>query len=177
MIKNKKIVHGLKYDESLVPDFDKVNTYERNGHVIIGHEDMIMQCISCNEWKNQKHFSPKFLDRFGRRKLRNTCTPCELADFQVRRELQKAHGPAKSCVICDMLGIKNSEASIFLDHNHKTLKFRGWLCSGHNNAIGKFKDDPLAMIMGIKYLMTDEYYNKREVALKLRGLASELENA
>jgi len=64
MIKNKKIVHGLKYDESLVPEFDKVNTYERNGHVIIGHEDMIIQCITCNEWKNQKHFSPKFLDRF-----------------------------------------------------------------------------------------------------------------
>ena len=177
MIKHKKIVHGLKYDESLVPEYDRVNTFERNGHVIIGHEDMIMQCIRCDEWKNQKHFSPKFLDRFGRRKLRGTCTPCELADFQVRRKLQKAHGPAGSCVICDMLGIKNSEASIFLDHNHKTLKFRGWLCSGHNNAVGQFKDDPLAMIMGIKYLMTDEYYDKREVALKLRGLASELENA
>ena len=41
---------------------------------------------------------------------------------------------------------------IFADHNHKTEKFRGWLCQECNLGLGAFKDDPKRLRKAIAYL-------------------------
>lgn len=51
------------------------------------------------------------------------------------RWLKKTVGPRPDkCDICKNPGKKRN--GITLDHDHKTGKFRGWLCSNCNTAIG-----------------------------------------
>ena len=65
------------------------------------------------------------------------------------------------CAICEGVndtrrrGTHNGEnvvMSLAVDHNHKTGKVRGLLCSGCNTSLGQFKDDPLLLQKAIKYL-------------------------
>lgn len=51
-----------------------------------------------------------------------------------------------SCEIC------GSNDKIVIDHNHKTNKFRGLLCSNCNVAIGLLKDDIKLINNVVKYL-------------------------
>ena len=38
------------------------------------------------------------------------------------------------------------------DHNHKTYKFRGWLCNNCNSGMGRFGDEIENLEQAIKYL-------------------------
>ena len=147
--------------------------FERNGYNIYGHPDMVITCIKCNETKNQKHFGVRWRDQHNIRHLLNVCNPCKGYDASVRKKIKKElKGPIpKVCEICEKINYK-----IQIDHNHYTEKFRGFLCNSCNSSIGKFNDDPSMVIKAIKYLMKDGYYDKQEVSLKLRTLASELDN-
>lgn len=54
------------------------------------------------------------------------------------------------CEACNEFGKKRN--GITLDHNHKTKKFRGWLCSNCNTALGLVKENPEILKALIKYL-------------------------
>jgi hypothetical protein len=54
---------------------------------------------------------------------------------------------------------KNVEMSLAVDHNHKTGKVRGLLCTGCNTSLGKFKDNPALLRKAIQYLEKSEEYN------------------
>lgn len=41
----------------------------------------------------------------------------------------------KHCEICD------KECNTALDHDHKTMRFRGWLCMQCNTALGSVRDN------------------------------------
>ena len=65
------------------------------------------------------------------------------------------------CAICEGVndtrrrGTHNGEnvvMSLAVDHNHKTGKVRGLLCSACNTSLGKFKDDPVLLKKAIHYL-------------------------
>ena len=47
---------------------------------------------------------------------------------------------------------KDVAMSLAVDHNHKTGKVRGLLCSACNTSLGKFKDDPVLLKKAIHYL-------------------------
>ncbi len=51
-----------------------------------------------------------------------------------------------SCEVCGAIG------KICLDHDHKTNKFRGWLCTRCNVAIGMVKDNSETLIALSEYL-------------------------
>ena len=38
------------------------------------------------------------------------------------------------------------------DHDHKTGRFRGWLCNGCNGALGLLKDSPARITALLSYL-------------------------
>jgi hypothetical protein len=57
------------------------------------------------------------------------------------------------CEVCNGYGNKNG---IVLDHNHKTGKFRGWLCSNCNTTLGLLKEDPQRFDLLKAYLLNNE---------------------
>jgi hypothetical protein len=52
----------------------------------------------------------------------------------------------ENCEICDFKGI------IVFDHCHQTGKFRGWICSQCNTALGMVEDNCEILMKMIKYI-------------------------
>ena len=60
----------------------------------------------------------------------------------------------KNCEVCGKPGKKRN--GITLDHNHKTRRFRGWLCSNCNTALGLVQEDVEVLTALIRYLKANE---------------------
>jgi hypothetical protein len=58
------------------------------------------------------------------------------------------------CAICD------EAEGLHVDHNHKTLKVRGLLCYNHNNGLGRFQDNPVALIKAANYIVATDNIDK-----------------
>jgi hypothetical protein len=57
---------------------------------------------------------------------------------------------------CALCGRKPQHGkSLMVDHNHKTGKPRGLLCIRCNWGIGHFRDNPILMRLGAKYVAQD----------------------
>jgi hypothetical protein len=50
-------------------------------------------------------------------------------------------------------GICGSRKQLGIDHNHKTKKVRGRLCSNCNQGIGRFRDNPILLSRAAEYLL------------------------
>ena len=64
------------------------------------------------------------------------------------RELKK-NAPRPKPNKCEICGLTKR---IYLDHNHETGKFRGWLCINCNLILGHAKDNPELLIKLAEYL-------------------------
>jgi uncharacterized ferredoxin-like protein len=70
---------------------------------------------------------------------------------------------ALNCELCGRVGGGvNGESTVF-DHDHKTRKFRGWLCHWCNRTLGMVKDDPALLRKMIIYLEQGGTQNGKEV--------------
>jgi ssDNA-binding Zn-finger/Zn-ribbon topoisomerase 1 len=101
-------------------------------------------CIKCNQEKPVESFA-HFKDRGGER----VCTKCRNFLSKAAHDLRKIHAhPGKDykCPICLKL------EPLVLDHNHNTGKFKGWLCSRCNSALGFFEDNINYVRRALKYL-------------------------
>jgi hypothetical protein len=58
---------------------------------------------------------------------------------------------AGGCYICG--GKPDSKRALDIDHDHKTGKVRGLLCSNHNRALGLMSDDPEILLAAHRYLI------------------------
>ena len=67
---------------------------------------------------------------------------------KIVRKLRKT-APLKPKV-CDCCG--EAPMKWVLDHDHKTKKFRGWICEACNLGLGKFGDSVIKMQKGVEYL-------------------------
>ena len=75
------------------------------------------------------------------------CKKCHSKRQLIRLKLHEKNPIRRiKCDIC------KTESKTVLDHDHDTLKFRGWLCSRCNTGIGLFKDDTKIMQDAINYL-------------------------
>jgi hypothetical protein len=95
----------------------------------------------------------------GRLLRRGDCKKCNLDQRKGNSEaknLAKQLGipfkaPAETeCEICHKKNI------IVFDHDHKTNKFRGWLCNTCNIALGSLGDDVKGLINALNYLQKNE---------------------
>jgi hypothetical protein len=77
--------------------------------------------------------------------------PQTLKRFQELREavrLEWATRPRpQACEICD-----GKTKQLHCDHDHKTGKFRGWICGNCNRALGLVKDNPKTLERMVTYL-------------------------
>lgn len=97
-------------------------------------EKLLMYAKEYRE-KNPFYSRKQSLKRFG----------LELEDFFKMIEKQ-----SNSCTICGNEFKKDSDAH--LDHNHRTNKHRGLLCSACNTSIGLVKENTITLNNMIKYL-------------------------
>ena len=70
----------------------------------------------------------------------------EILLSMTNREIEAGRKKPKNCEVCDKTG------RICFDHNHKTGKFRGWLCTKCNLILGLAGDDPELLKKLSKYL-------------------------
>lgn len=95
----------------------------------------------------------------GAKHRRSKCRPCEKKQVAQRRKFDYIKPPKNhSCPICQ----RNEEkcagkggkkvGTWCLDHDHKTGKFRGWLCHDCNRALGNFKDNINLLKRALNYL-------------------------
>ena len=71
-----------------------------------------------------------------------------LEDYEAMLESQNG-----CCKICKSPDNKNKRTQYFdVDHNHKTNKVRGLLCTNCNHLIGKANDNPQILLAVINYL-------------------------
>lgn len=67
---------------------------------------------------------------------------------QTKQERAAGRPRPKVCEVCGLPSVR----TLHFDHCHKTGKFRGWLCSGCNAALGHVKDNPKTLVKLAKYL-------------------------
>jgi|TARA_R100001460_G_scaffold106817_1_gene154757 hypothetical protein len=149
---SRRVTFTVEYDPSLVLEKDILPIFKRYDgdkiHIIKGVNDMYQHCKNCHELKNEKEYNLQGgFDQYGRKKLRNECRKCQNENDRILTLLKKENGPpSENCHLC------GKEKKLFLDHCHKTNKFRGWLCNDCNSGLGKLGDDIPSLERGIKYL-------------------------
>lgn len=57
----------------------------------------------------------------------------------------------EQCEVCGVFG-RDFKKGLCYDHDHKTGKFRGWLCTRCNLALGMVKDNTETLIALVNYL-------------------------
>jgi hypothetical protein len=57
---------------------------------------------------------------------------------------------------CELRGCLPGKFSLVRDHNHRTGKFRGWICALCNTALGKLGDDIEGVQQALDYLRRSE---------------------
>lgn len=112
------------------------------------------QCTYClivkpisNFSKNVKYYN--ILD--GR------CKKCKNKTSNTTENLKKV--AVEKPEVCDCC---KRPKKLYLDHDHKTLEIRGWLCNNCNTSLGKLGDDILGLKNALAYLEEDKTaYNTR----------------
>jgi len=78
------------------------------------------------------------------------CTRANITIEEYRAKLSSQDG---KCAICGIEPLADDgKLTLFLDHDHKRQRARGFLCNGCNTAIGMFREDRDAMRQAILYL-------------------------
>lgn len=111
---------------------------------------MFKICTKCNRAKLHCHFRLCRLYKgvTDGEYMRSECRSCEkVAGKQLRKAKVEAPPKPKVCDCC-----KRKTNNFVLDHDHKTGKFRGWLCRNCNQGIGKLGDDIKSLEKAIDYL-------------------------
>lgn len=118
-------------------------------------------CSKCNVQKPVEAFGRSS----GGRYLRPECRDCVNELTRQRMYLKKQYGqppPGYLCEGCHTDNPGRNSATWCIDHDHKTGKFKSWLCHDCNLAIGICKDDPDIMERLAKYTRRHADGSERE---------------
>mgnify|MGYP003632511790 FL=1 len=137
---------------------------ENKIHIKEGEE--IKECRICKEVKPLHMFPRKRhrLINFLKDTRRSICKKCAYDSWKITDQLKIKHPrpthASYACPICDKTSEELKSSGRWdkltliwcLDHCHKTLKFRGWICQGCNIGLSRFYDSIAIFKRGIKYL-------------------------
>ena len=110
----------------------------------------------CKICSKEKHVSlfPKHIQ--FKTKLDNRCKACIKKQSKLRNDLKKRWEHLKTNV-CDCCGQEHHK-TLVLDHDHNTLRFRGWICEDCNLGLGKLGDNIEGVEKALEYLK--RHYDK-----------------
>jgi len=125
-----------------------------------GHSGLRYNCDgSCIECKHDKFVEQYASDSGFHKKHRINSKEWNIINPEKHREHSRRGGrkykklpmPTRPCPeICELFGC--TQKATCLDHDHETNKFRGWLCSKHNRALGLFGDNIQGIEQALEYL-------------------------
>lgn len=108
----------------------------KHGHT--GPRDQQRRCLECRRLWDRGRYA-RHRDKEKERKRRH-----------MRRGLP---APTRACPgHCELCGGPSGKRTFHLDHDHKTGKFRGWLCGKCNTSLGKFGDDIPGLLRAVQYI-------------------------
>ena len=100
----------------------------------------------------QKEKSVDLFYQQGRVTKDNRCKACMKKQVKWRSEEKERH-KHKNTGICDCCGYEpKNKSSLCWDHDHQTLKHRGFICIPCNQGIGKLGDDIEGVTNALNYL-------------------------
>lgn len=123
------------------------------------------KCSKCNVEKKLIEFKGNTcgrdaFDQSGYRLRRPECESCTKKVQQGKSaaiKLAKNAGISfkpKADQMCENCGVTGRKGNIIVfDHDHKTEKFRGWLCNSCNRSIGVLGDDIYGMVRTLNYML------------------------
>ena len=102
-------------------------------------------CTKCHQEKSIECFRRRGEGSSYGHLLYQHCRECERMIARVTRAAKKRCTVPKS-THCDMCGrkeniIEQKNSRIVFDHDHKTGKFRGWICDSCNRGLSNLGDD------------------------------------
>lgn len=116
-----------------------------------------------NNTEYQREWRVKNRDRYNAYQREYAKNNQEKRKLLVTKQKEKRHQQANEIAgrprpsICESCG---GGGKIYFDHNHKTGKFRGWICQGCNSALGHARDNVEVLYKLIAYLQTDKSINQ-----------------
>lgn len=110
-------------------------------------------CRICSKEKHIDLFPKHSHHKSG---IDSRCKSCIKKQTKLRDELKEKYAYLKTD-FCDCCG-NTHEKSLVLDHDHNTLKFRGWICDCCNTGLGKLGDDLAGVERALNYLK--RHYDK-----------------
>lgn len=129
--------------------------------------DKEKQCTSCLEIKQLSDFWKSARKRKdGTQAYRHECKKCQsskttvyirnanLKKYGITEEIYEKERKKQnfSCLICNKHEETEFLGKLNIDHDHKTGKYRGLLCTNCNHGLGKFLDDSKLLQKAIEYL-------------------------
>ena len=103
----------------------------------------------CSGCKNTLHASQFAPNRCKKDNLSPYCKACEKRNREEVARLKLLHPKLNTCSCCGA-----TDRRMALDHDHKTLEFRGWICNKCNTAIGMLGDSLAGVLNAALYLST-----------------------
>lgn len=113
-------------------------------------------CIKCNRHKRSDKDKKAAYDKERRSRLEwYKLSRQHKVSEKTLKQLHEAQNGL--CAICslpetELHGATQKSMRLSLDHDHNTLKVRGFLCGKHNKALGLFKDNIEHLEAAIAYL-------------------------
>jgi hypothetical protein len=110
------------------------------------------QCLGCGLLKDHFPLSNRKLTRQGvKTYFKTRCTECHAHQARLLYQLRKLHVPPPMGTPCDCCA-RVPRRALFLDHDHRTGTFRGWLCQECNVGLGFFDDSAAGVSAALAYL-------------------------
>ena len=107
-------------------------------------------CIKCGQTKTLSEFYVKSHNKSGP-VVDSKCKICHNKNMKHIAQLKKEAPPVPN--VCDCCKI--SAIKYYLDHDHATGMFRGWLCNSCNIGIMNLGDNLSGIIKAVNYLSTN----------------------
>ena len=106
-------------------------------------------CNSCGDLLREGNRRMKSVSKKGKVYYLSCCKPCVTEHSAVLRELRKKHPQPPGGTPCDCCG---RIEKLFLDHDHATKEFRGYICRNCNSSIGLLGDSREGLLRALVYL-------------------------
>jgi hypothetical protein len=130
--RNKEYGSGYRSNNRRELSLDAREYHYRNREIVLAKKREYYK-------KNRgKIFASKYAEQYG-------LTLEQWYELDVRKRTE-------ACMICGEKP-KQHDKSLGIDHCHKTMKFRGLLCSKCNRGLSNFKDNPHLLIAAANYLI------------------------